>query len=238
MRHPYRTICCFTLAATALGSAHTTVRACSLDGIASLSMDHNVASGTTRLPSKGDLRRWAPFTFIAAAPGQVLRVAEDRRKLSASLPPGVLSAPFRWDFGDGSVVIGQQATHRYAGLGRYRITVSYALGGRWVVFDSAEEPIIPSGDLLGANADYYTGKLAAALSGALDWLDMGALAACAAWFWFSWGRARPAVGRRARAARGERPLPSGQHDDTGEEAGTGGRSVANARSSAGWRIVR
>jgi PKD domain len=131
--------------------------ACSLDGIASISVNGILATRTTDTPTPRTLAHWAPFTFgLAYAPGDVVRLGEDLGKLRRSLPPAALAIPFRWDFGDGHSARGLQTVHRYTQTGWYRVTVrSYWPSRRsWVLFDSAQLHIVPAGMLWQANLGY------------------------------------------------------------------------------------
>jgi hypothetical protein len=131
--------------------------ACSLDGIASISVNGILAVRTTATPTLQTLARWAPFTFgLAYAPGDVVRFAEDLGKLRRSLPPAALAIPFRWDLGDSHRMRGLQVVHRYTRTGWYRVTVrSYWPSRRgWVLFDSAQLHIMPGGALWQANLGY------------------------------------------------------------------------------------
>jgi hypothetical protein len=131
--------------------------ACSLDGIASISVNGILATRTTDTPTPRTLAHWAPFTFgLAYAPGDVVRFAEDLDKLRRSLPPAALAIPFRWDFGDGHRTRGLQVVHRFTRTGWYRVTVrSYWPSRRsWVLFDSARLHIVPADALWQANLGY------------------------------------------------------------------------------------
>ena len=101
--------------------------ACSIDGIASIAANGNMASLTGGTPTAATIRYWAPFTLIAAAPGDTLHMSEDIAKLLNTLPRQALTTPFRWDFGDGAAARGNAAAHRYAQEGWYQISVSYYL---------------------------------------------------------------------------------------------------------------
>lgn len=136
------------------------VRACSIDGIASLSANGKLASISAAAPTQAALAYWAPFTLLATAPGDLIHVQEDIGKLHNSLPHTAFATPFRWSFGDGTVVSGLQASHRYARTGWYKIDVRYYEPGRqsWVLFDSAQQHVVAQGELLQANLGYYIGQ--------------------------------------------------------------------------------
>jgi PKD domain len=122
-------------------------RACSLDGIASLSVNGNVASINAGQATASTFRYWAPFTLLAVAPGDTSRFSENLSNVRLSIPKESASLPFRWSFGDGTTAIGQSVTHRYARIGWYRLTVQYYWPShrQWLEFDSAEQHVVPQG---------------------------------------------------------------------------------------------
>ena len=176
----------------------SSVRACSIDGIVSIAANGNMASLTGGSPTAATVRYWAPFTLIAAAPGDTLRVSEDIAKLLNTLPRQAFTTPFRWDFGDGAMERGNDAAHRYAHEGWYRISVSYysLARSRWIEFDRAEQHIIPAGGLLQENLGYYIGKSFMVATRVLAWASVAGLLAGGLWLWL-WrtGRLPQARGR-------------------------------------------
>ena len=158
-------------------------RACSIDGIASLSANGKLASISAAAPTQAALAYWAPFTLLAAAPGDLIQVREDIGKLHASLPSTAFSTPFRWTFGDGATVNGLQAAHRYAHTGWYKIDVRYYEPSRhsWVLFDSAQQHIVAQGDLLQANIGYYIGQYFTVVLRIAMWLAAGGAILLALW---------------------------------------------------------
>jgi hypothetical protein len=175
-------------------------RACTLDGIASLSVDGVTASLTSGRPTQATLASWAPFTLLTQGSGDPLHLAEDLGKVRQSLPAAALRLPFRWTFGDGAVAYGYAVTHRYARPGRYTITVSYEwpAQGRWVVFDTAEQPIVAAGDVWRANLGYYLDKAALfALRAAVWGVALVVLGAAV------WGRVRRQRGGAEEDALGD-----------------------------------
>lgn len=174
------------------------VGACSIDGIASIVANGNMASLTGGRPTAATIRYWAPFTLIAAAPGDTLRVSEDIAKLLNTLPREAFANPFRWEFGDGAAARGNDAAHRYAREGWYRISVSYNLPARnrWIEFDRAEQQIVPAGALLQENLGYYIGKGFMIATKVLAWASVAGLLAGGLWLWL-WrtGRLPRARGR-------------------------------------------
>lgn len=131
--------------------------ACSLDGIASLSMDGVRATLTAGTASQSNARYWAPFTLLAAARGDTVRLSEDRGGVSRSLTAAQMQTPFRWIFDDGGSAAGWTVTHAFSQLGPHRFTVSYywRTENRWVEFDSAQLQVVRAADLLRANLGYH-----------------------------------------------------------------------------------
>ncbi len=96
-----------------------TARACSIDGIVSLSANGNLANLTDGAATRANIAHWAPFSFIAAAVGDTLHLREDLGELHRTLPESAFKTPFRWSFGDGAVATGWSPSHRYSRLGAY-----------------------------------------------------------------------------------------------------------------------
>lgn len=132
-------------------------RACSLDGIASLSMNGTTASLTAGTPNAGNARFWAPFTLLAAGRGTAVLLKEDAGKVQRSLTPEMTRVAFRWSFDDGTSARGWSVSHRFLQLGWHRFTVDYywSPSRRWIEFDSAQIQIVPPGDVLRANFAYH-----------------------------------------------------------------------------------
>lgn len=158
-------------------------QACSIDGIASLSANGKLATISAAAPTQAALTYWAPFTLLAAAPGDVVHLQEDLGKLHSSLPRTAFNTPFRWSFGDGTVVNGVQASHRYAHTGWYKIDVKYYEPSRhtWVLFDSAQQHIIAQGDLFWANIGYYVGQYFTIVMRVVMWAAAAGAIALAVW---------------------------------------------------------
>jgi hypothetical protein len=157
--------------------------ACTLDGIASLSVNGATAGLTSGRPTRANAGYWAPFTLVAEGAGSSLQFSEDLQKVAQSLPPSILALPFRWDFGDGAVASGHTVQHTYARPGWYKITVSYDWQARhqWVVFDSAEQQIVASGDVWKAHLGrYLDSALQMALNGVI-WLIVAAVVGAMIW---------------------------------------------------------
>jgi hypothetical protein len=146
--------------------------ACSLDGIASLSVNGTVATLTSDTATAATISFWAPFSLLAAAPGDRLRLSENMANVSRSIPREAAALPFAWSFGDGTSLVGRQAEHRYRQPGRFKITVRYywPADHQWVVFDSAEQRIVPRSDLLKTNFGFYAGQVVLTLLRGLIWL--------------------------------------------------------------------
>jgi hypothetical protein len=157
--------------------------ACTLDGIASLSVNGTTAGLTSGQPTRANAGHWAPFTLLAQGSGSTLQFSEDLQKVAQSLPPAMLALPFRWDFGDGVTAYGHAVRHTYAHAGWYRITVRYDWQARhhWVVFDSAEQQIVASGEVWKAQFGHYLDStLQMALNGVI-WIIVAAVAAAMVW---------------------------------------------------------
>jgi hypothetical protein len=140
-------------------------RACTLDGIASISMNGTTATLTTGTPAPAQASYWAPFTLLAAALGDRVRLAEDLGKVQRSLTAEQLRTPFRWLFDDGALSQGYAVTHRFRRLGWHRVTVEYYYPSRsqWLAFDSAQIDIVPASALLWTNLPYYVTSIASAV---------------------------------------------------------------------------
>jgi PKD domain len=188
------------IAATVLlaqGSVDT-ARACSLDGVASLSANGTMASLNGDSATASTLKYWAPFSLLAAAPGDRLRLAENLSNVRKSIPAQSARLPFTWTFGDGVTAIGQTVSHSYARTGWYRIAVRYYWPAhrQWVEFDSAEQHIVPQGDLLRANIGYYAGNVILTIVRVAIWATLlGVLALLVL------QKARPGARQRFRARR-------------------------------------
>jgi hypothetical protein len=186
-------------------------QACSIDGIASLSENGNVANLSGTPPSGTDLRRWAPFTLLAAAPGDVVHLAESTDKLLGTLPMWAFSHPFQWRFDDGATAAGTSVTHRFITLGWHSFSVSYYWPARkrWVQFDSARLQIVTAGDLWKANLGYNVGKVFQIVVRLLIWATLAGLVVLAVWRW-RWASARRCPPMRAAwtACRRSRPTAS------------------------------
>lgn len=166
------------LLAVAAAARATPAQACSLDGIASISMNGTTASLTEGTPSPQEATYWAPFTLLAAAPGNRLRLQEDLGKVRWSLSANLLRTPFRWLFDDGAVARGYAVTHRFARLGWHRLTVEYYYPDRrqWLAFDSAQIDIVPASALLWTNLSYYATQVALYVLRAVVWLGIALVA--------------------------------------------------------------
>jgi hypothetical protein len=157
--------------------------ACTLDGIASLSVNGTVAGLTSGQPTRATAGYWAPFTLLAQGSGSTLRFSEDLHKVGQSLPPAMLATPFHWDFGDGATASGYTVHHTYAHPGWYKITVRYDWPARrqWIVFDSAEQQIVASGDVWKAHLGrYIDDALQMALNGII-WVIVAVVVVAMIW---------------------------------------------------------
>ncbi len=171
-----------------------TARACAIDNTASLSIDGAYAVRNAAAPRTG---LWAPFVFEQAfAANAVLSVDEQRADLARTLPPAMLAAPYRWDFGDGATALGHAAAHRYARPGLYRLVV-YGLAGqghdrRWTTFDSVLVHVVPPAQAPGDNLGYILLHALATVSGATWPIDAALVVIVGLLL------ARPAATRRGR----------------------------------------
>jgi hypothetical protein len=168
--------------ATAIPS--TVVSACSLDGIASISLNGTLAVLTTDAPQPNSLGSWARFTFgLAYAPRDVLHLAEDMNKLRRSLPEATLHIPFSWAFGDGTSMRGLQATHRYDRTGWFKISVSGYWPARkaWVLFDSVRVHIVPASSLFQANIGYRIVQVVAFIGKVVAYAGVTLVLAAVVW---------------------------------------------------------
>lgn len=160
-------------------------QACSIDGIASISENGDVANRTGAQSAATDQRHWAPFTLLAAAPGTTLRLAENFDKLLGTLPMWAFKTPFRWRFDDGATAAGMSVAHRFGTLGWHTLSVQYYWPDRkrWVQFDSARLQVVSAGDLWKANLGYNIGKAFQVLVRLLIWATLVALVGVSVWRW-------------------------------------------------------
>ncbi|HWE63987.1 MAG TPA: PKD domain-containing protein [Chloroflexota bacterium] len=179
---PRRLLLLFPLLALSLALA-APARACSLDGVPSISVNGHLAGITGGTATQATLAYWAPFTLPAAAPGDTLRLREDLSNVRRSLPAQALAAPFRWRFGDGTGAQGDAVVHRYTRRGWYQITVSYLQPAlhRWIVFDRAQLQIVAAGDLWRTNLRYYLAQDAQVVLRGILWAIAAALLAWCGW---------------------------------------------------------
>jgi hypothetical protein len=107
--------------AAALGDA----RACSLDGIPSISANGHLAALNSAPASAKTFRIWSPFVFRQPfRVGEVVRLSENRALLKGVLSPQGLRGPWRWNFGDGRSAVGSSTiSHRYSHAGQYQVTI-------------------------------------------------------------------------------------------------------------------
>jgi hypothetical protein len=157
--------------------------ACTLDGIASLSVNGVLANLTSGRPTQANSGYWAPFTMLAQGSGHTLQLSEDLSKVAQSLPPALLNPPFRWSFGDGATAYGHTVQHTYAQPGWYKITVSYDWKARhqWVVFDSAEQQIVASGDVWKTHLGYYLDTVLQVALNGIIWIIAALIVAAMLW---------------------------------------------------------
>ncbi len=152
-----------------------TATACAVDNVASLHADTVPAMLTTSLPHGPG--PWAPFTIAQAIASKApVQFTEAQADLARTLPAAMRRAPYRWAFGDGTVALGHDVTHRYAHPGRYIVSVfGYDRGARgWFTFDQALVHVVPPDQVLRANLGYQILQGVTALSG-VTWPIDGAL---------------------------------------------------------------
>ncbi|HWE60495.1 MAG TPA: hypothetical protein VHB98_02175 [Chloroflexota bacterium] len=173
--HLFRLLTMGMLALILLALQPSLAQACSLDGIASISMNGNLASLTAGAPTAANRAHWASFTLLAAAPNTNLRLSEDLNKVHQALADPALKTPFRWSFDDGVTTRGFSVVHRFAQIGWHRVTVSYYWPDqkRWIEFDSAQVQIVPASELLKTNFLYYAGKVLLFAMRAIVWIAAG-----------------------------------------------------------------
>jgi hypothetical protein len=179
-----RTLILVVVPALALVAAPA-AQACSIDGIASLSENGNVANRSGAPSSGTDLRGWAPFTLLAAAPGDVVHLAENTGQLIGTLPAWAFAQPFQWRFDDGAAAAGTSVAHRFSTLGWHSFSVNYYWPERkrWVQFDSARLQIVAAGDLWKANLGYNAGKVFQIILRLLIWATLAGLVVLGVWRW-------------------------------------------------------
>jgi hypothetical protein len=126
----------------ALGAAAvSTVQACSLDGVPSISANGLLAHINPTQPTVATLAQWAPFVFPAPFKnGATVRFQEDRRAVLRSLPPQAFARPWRWSFGDKASAAGFTTSHLYSRPGAYIVNVwAYDASSRqWYRFDAVQ----------------------------------------------------------------------------------------------------
>jgi len=94
----------------------------------------------------------AVYLRQGVGPGTPVHISENHADLVKSLPKNVLTTPFHWDFGDGTVTPGFSAIHSYAHPGVFRVQVYafYPKQHLWFVFDSARINIVAQTGVLQA----------------------------------------------------------------------------------------
>jgi len=147
-----RVVCGVTLMSMLVLRVPRTATACAIDNSASLHADTVPAMLTTSLPHGPG--PWAPFTITQAIASEApVQFTEAQADLARTLPAAMRRAPYRWAFGDGTVALGHDVTHRYAHPGRYIVPVcGYDRRARgWFTFDQALVHVVPPDQVLRAN---------------------------------------------------------------------------------------
>jgi hypothetical protein len=189
--------------------------ACSIDGLASLSVNGNLAIRTTDTATAATVATWAPFSSgLAYAPGSLLTFSEDRGKLIKPLPAAAFKTPFRWVFGDGTSARGMRAAHRYARVGWHKVTVwsFWPSQRQWVQFDSIRVHILPPDQAAQANLGYHIQQaliIATQTLAYLGWL----IVALPIWWW-----QRRKARRRAQTAAVTPTAPTENRDGIQQDA--------------------
>ena len=108
-----RALAGWLLGALLVTLAPVSASACVIDNTASLSANGVRANPTTDVSIGAAL--WAPFTFTKVfAVDDSIHLTESHADLARSLPPSMLAAPYKWDFGDGTSALGHSVLHHYA----------------------------------------------------------------------------------------------------------------------------
>ena len=114
-------------------------RACSVDGVPSLSANGALVRLNTVRPSRETLAHWAQFVVAARLPaGAAVRFSEDLASLRRALPAQAFDRPWRWRFGDGGTATGAATAHSYARPGDYKLVIEayYGQYKSWFEFDA------------------------------------------------------------------------------------------------------
>ena len=135
-----RLVLVVVLGGTLAGAA--VARACSLDGVPSLTVNGRLVALNTASAATGSAATWAPFIAQGVYRASYsLLMHEDRAKVAAALPSNAFVVPWRWRFGDGATARGTTVHHIYKHPGIYVITVqAYFVAGtrqHWITFDKA-----------------------------------------------------------------------------------------------------
>ena len=126
----------------ALVVSASTARACSVDGVPSLSVNGRLVAVNSALGSSASVGTWAPFVARGAYPANhPLLLTEEQARVAQALPALAFRFPWRWHFGDGASARGAAVRHAYRRPGTYIITVdAYLVAGThklWFTFDKA-----------------------------------------------------------------------------------------------------
>ncbi len=127
------------LAAVLLAGAGGYASACTLDGKPSAFANGVRAVTYTKAPTPATYAWWARFAFpVAFHTGQQITFREDDAQVRKVLPSlADLHRSWRWRFGEGKPVIGDQASHVYRHAGRFRVSAdAYFPGYGWQAFDT------------------------------------------------------------------------------------------------------
>jgi len=126
------------LGAVTQGAMVRDAAACTIDGKPSAYANGAGAVRVKTIPTIRTYAWWASFAFPTPFQvGQTVSFYENDAQVRPILPLADLSRSWRWSFGDGSTVVGDRVTHRYAHAGRYKMRVeAYFAHNGWLPFDT------------------------------------------------------------------------------------------------------
>lgn len=122
-----------------------TARACSVDGVPSLTVNgYSVVINTAAPKGAADLRVWAPFVL-----GFPLHTGRDELmteiRTLVALQPEAFTTPWRWSFGDGTPAVRAASVHHtFRRPGTYKITVDayFPSAKLWYTFDAVQVRVV------------------------------------------------------------------------------------------------
>lgn len=115
--------------------------ACGIDGIPSMSANGTLVQRNTTVPkTPHQVSQWSPFiVHIALHVGRSATFTENKKELAQTLPPVVMTRPWRWLLGDGTISYGWTVHHAYTRAGRWLVIADAYVqeSHRWEPFDQA-----------------------------------------------------------------------------------------------------